>query len=101
MDFSPPSCSRRSSRRPVRISANSVRSLASKLKQKIRKAASAEKGKFRSFVRACLNNYIKDELSKHNAQMRGGRIPHQSVDESDEDGRPLVEPVSTDASADK
>src|SRR6185503_11577468 len=75
--------------------------LASKLQQKILKAASADKGKFRSFVRACLNNYIKDELSKHNAQMRGGRIPHQSVDESDEDGRPLVEPVSADASADK
>ena len=75
--------------------------LASKLEHKILKAAEQTKGKFRAFVRTCLNNYVKDELSKLNARMRGGGVLHQSVDESDEDGRPLVEPASPDASADQ
>ncbi len=75
--------------------------LASKLQQQILKTVTPDKGKFRSFVLVCLANYVKDELGKCNAEMRGGLKPHYSIEETDEEGRPIVEPVGADPSADE
>ena len=75
--------------------------LASKLQQQILKTVTPDKGKFRSFVLTCLNNYVKDELDKGNAGMRGGLKPHHSIDETDEEGRPIVEPIHADPGADE
>ena len=72
-----------------------------KLQQNVLKAVNREKGKFRSFVRTCLNNYVRDEVARRTAGIRGGGVPHVAVDETDDDGRPLVEPRSAEAAADE
>jgi DNA-directed RNA polymerase specialized sigma24 family protein len=72
-----------------------------KLPQQVLQTVSREKGKFRTFVLACLKNYVNDEVTKRNAAMRGGGIEHRSIDETDEKGLAVVEPLSTDAGADE
>jgi RNA polymerase sigma-70 factor (ECF subfamily) len=53
------------------------------------------KGKFRSFLLACLENYVHNERDKERAEKRGGGKPHFPIDTSgaEEDyGRQLPEP---------
>jgi DNA-directed RNA polymerase specialized sigma24 family protein len=75
--------------------------LAFKLPQQILKTVTPEKGKFRSFVRICLKNYASDEVAKRQAAIRGGGLAHQSVDEVNEQGQSVVEPLSVEARADE
>jgi RNA polymerase sigma-70 factor (ECF subfamily) len=72
-----------------------------KFQHYVLKAVNPDKGKFRSFVRTCLNNYVRDEVARRMAAVRGGGMLHQPVEELDEQGRTLVDLVSTEASADE
>jgi len=72
-----------------------------KLPQQVLNAVTPNKGKFRSFVKTCLKNYVIDELTKRNAAVRGGGIEHQSVNETDEQGQPVVDLLSANAGADE
>jgi hypothetical protein len=51
------------------------------------------RGKFRSFLLACLNNYVGDERDKQLAQKRGGGIEIISMDVSDTEQRYGVNPT--------
>ena len=51
------------------------------------------KGKFRSFLLACLNNYVRNEWEKEQAQKRGGGVEVISIDVSDTERRYGVNPV--------
>jgi RNA polymerase sigma-70 factor (ECF subfamily) len=51
------------------------------------------KGKFRSFLVACLKNYLRNELDKTKTRRRGGRQMVISLDEADAEGRYGREPV--------
>jgi|WetSurMetagenome_2_1015567.scaffolds.fasta_scaffold339480_1 RNA polymerase sigma factor (sigma-70 family) len=42
-----------------------------------------DEGRFRSFLLACLRNFMKDEWRKENAQKRGGGAAILSIDETD------------------
>ena len=53
------------------------------------------KGKFRSFLLACLNNYVRNEWDKERSQKRGGGGPGISIDLSDAEQRYGVAPVDT------
>ena len=53
------------------------------------------KGKFRSFLLACLNNYVRNEWDKEQSQKRGGGVEAISIDVSDTEQRYGVTPVDT------
>lgn len=50
-----------------------------------------QKGRFRTFVNACLANFLRDEHSRVTAKKRGSGLLPASLHETDEDGRPLFE----------
>lgn len=50
-----------------------------------------ERGRFRSFLRVCLKNYVADQIDKQKAQRRGGDAQVQSMQETDEGGHPMLE----------
>ena len=59
-----------------------------------------DKGRFRTFLLNCLQNYVRDQIDKANTLKRGeGKAP-DSLDETDADGKPLRTPASNAASAD-
>lgn len=45
-----------------------------------------EKGRFRSFLLACLRNHLRDEIDRQQAARRGGGRPVLSLDERDTNG---------------
>lgn len=47
---------------------------------------SPEKGRFRTWLLACLKNHLRDEWKKRQTQRRGGGAPHQSLDEEPPEG---------------
>lgn len=53
------------------------------------------KGKFRSFLLACLNNYVRNEWDKERAIKRGHGVEVVSIDVSDTEQRYGVTPVDT------
>jgi RNA polymerase sigma-70 factor (ECF subfamily) len=55
-------------------------------------AADRERGRFRSFVLACVKNFIGKEWDRRHAQKRGGGAQHCSLEELTEDGA-VHEPV--------
>lgn len=50
------------------------------------------KGKFRSFLRVAMSNYLNNERDRRLRAKRGGGIPHVSIDFRDAEGRYLNEP---------
>jgi RNA polymerase sigma-70 factor (ECF subfamily) len=75
--------------------------LASKLRQHFLRNINPGKGKFRSFVLVCLDRYATDELQKCNAAIRGGGKPRPALEERDERGQAIIEPVSAEPGADE
>jgi RNA polymerase sigma factor (sigma-70 family) len=53
---------------------------------------SAEHGKFRAFLLACLKHFLANEWDKANRQKRGGGIQHLSLDWQDADRRYQLDP---------
>lgn len=51
-----------------------------------------EKGRFRAFVRECVKNFLRDRHAEASAAKRGGGVQPASLDEVDEEGRPVIEP---------
>ena len=51
------------------------------------------KGRFRSFLLACLKNLLANEWNRARCQKRGGGVPLFSLDEGAAEGRYLLEPV--------
>jgi RNA polymerase sigma-70 factor (ECF subfamily) len=54
------------------------------------------KGKFRSFLLACLQNYVQNERDKEQTLKRGGGYELLSLDLSDAEHRAAPEPVTAD-----
>lgn len=65
------------------------------LDRKVLGRAHKERGRFRSFLLACLNHFLNDEWDRKNAWKRGGRHQTFSLDEGDAETRYLQEPVDT------
>jgi RNA polymerase sigma factor (sigma-70 family) len=59
-----------------------------------------DKGRFRTFLLHCLKNYLGDQRDKSAAQKRGGGRSLGSLDETDENGRPLLDPADGDPAPD-
>jgi RNA polymerase sigma-70 factor (ECF subfamily) len=57
-------------------------------------AADRTKGRFRNFLLTALKHFLADERRKTGAAKRGGGQAPLSLDETDDDGRPLHEPAS-------
>jgi RNA polymerase sigma-70 factor (ECF subfamily) len=53
---------------------------------------SPDKGRFRTFIRRCIANFLHDVHDKASAQKRGGGQTPLSLDHVDEDGRSLLDP---------
>lgn len=64
------------------------------------KGVTPDRGKFRSWLLASLQNFQRNERDRRNAQKRGGDQPHVSLDLRDGEGRYLAEPKH-DLSPDK
>jgi len=54
-------------------------------------ALAPEKGKFRSFLLSCLNNFVRDEVSRRNAQRRGAGQQIASLDEVSDSGKLVIQ----------
>jgi len=50
-------------------------------------------GKFRSFLLACLKNYLSNERDRASAQRRGGGLPMLRLDAGEAETRYLIEPA--------
>jgi DNA-directed RNA polymerase specialized sigma24 family protein len=64
------------------------------LRREFLRAVDPSKGRFRTFIQACVTNFIRDELDKANAAKRGGGQETHSLDETDEDGQRLIDPLA-------
>ncbi len=62
--------------------------------------ADPRRGRFRSFLLTSLKHYLCGVWRRGQAEIRGGRARFVSVDQTDEEGRPSVEP-STDETPDR
>jgi DNA-directed RNA polymerase specialized sigma24 family protein len=62
------------------------------LRRDFLRAVDPSKGRFRTFIQACVTNFIRDERDKATAAKRGGGQEAQSLDETDEEGRRLIDP---------
>ena len=60
-----------------------------------------EGGRFRAFLLASLRNHLCDEYDKANAIKRGGGVPPDSLDRTNEHGQPVHAPPSPTRSADE
>jgi RNA polymerase sigma-70 factor (ECF subfamily) len=58
------------------------------------------KGRFRTFIQACIVNFIRDERDRHGAAKRGGGQAVHSLDETGADGCRLHEPPAPSAQLD-
>ena len=62
------------------------------LRRDFLRSVNPNKGRFRTFIQACITNFIRDELDKANAAKRGGGQEIQSLDETDAEGHRLLDP---------
>lgn len=58
-------------------------------------AVRPERGRFRSFLYACVKHFLANERDRARALKRGGGKPLISLDREAEDGRPCLEPVES------
>ena len=63
------------------------------LEKEYLKAASREKGRFRTFLLVALKRYIANEWDRQHAKRRGGFAPILSIDQEAAEGRFTCEPV--------
>jgi DNA-directed RNA polymerase specialized sigma24 family protein len=70
------------------------------LEKKYLRDVHPERGRFRSFLLACLNHFLAKEWRRGQAQKRGGGRPHFSLDQELAEGRYRTEPSDV-ASPDK
>jgi RNA polymerase sigma factor (sigma-70 family) len=59
-----------------------------------------EKGRFRTFLLACLKNHLKDEHDKRTSAKRGAGQLEASLDDTDEESQAIHQPASGGASPD-
>jgi RNA polymerase sigma-70 factor (ECF subfamily) len=57
------------------------------------KRVAPEHGRFRTFIKTCIGNFLRDEHVRASAQKRGGGQTPESLDATDEDGHRLVDPA--------
>jgi RNA polymerase sigma factor (sigma-70 family) len=57
-----------------------------------------DKGRFRTFIRRCLEYFLRDQFVRANAEKRGGGETPLSLDHTDEDGNPLLDPAGPEVS---
>ena len=57
------------------------------LERKLVRKVDREKGRFRTFLLACLRNYLTDEARREGAQKRGGKMVVVPIDEDDAEER--------------
>jgi RNA polymerase sigma-70 factor (ECF subfamily) len=62
------------------------------------KQVSPQHGRFRTFVKTCIKNFLRDQHVKAAAAKRGGGNVPISLDETDEDGNPLVDATAPNTS---
>jgi RNA polymerase sigma-70 factor (ECF subfamily) len=60
-----------------------------------------ERGRFRSFLLTAIQNYMADQWRRSSAEIRGGGRSPDSLDEVDEDGRPVREAPSREVAPDR
>ena len=58
------------------------------------KQVGPENGRFRTFIKTCLGNFLRDQHIRATAIKRGGGQTPASLDETDEDGHRLLDPAS-------
>ena len=60
-----------------------------------------KKGRFRTFLLACLRNYVRDQRDRDMAVKRGAGEPVQSLGETDQEGQSLYEPATAEPAPDE
>jgi RNA polymerase sigma factor (sigma-70 family) len=58
---------------------------------------SPELGLFRTFVKTCIHNFLRDQYVRDSAAKRGGGQAVRSLDETDEEGQPILNPPGSGA----
>jgi RNA polymerase sigma factor (sigma-70 family) len=53
-----------------------------------------EHGRFRTFIKACIANFLRDQHDHDSAKKRNSGDVPRSLDETDDDGNPLLEPAA-------
>ncbi|MBL9138684.1 MAG: hypothetical protein JNK85_22635 [Verrucomicrobiales bacterium] len=56
--------------------------------------ASREKGRFRTYIKACVQHFLNDQRDREEAAKRGRRHQAGSLDETDEEGNPRYTPAA-------
>lgn len=64
-------------------------------------SVSPDKGRFRSFLRASLRNFLNEDLKRRRAEKRGSGKSPDSLNETDDEGAALREPQDPGATADR
>lgn len=67
------------------------------LKRDFLREVGPEKGRFRTFIRGCLKNFLADQHDRATAQKRGGGAEPLSLHQTDEDGNPILDPAAETA----
>lgn len=63
------------------------------IEKRVLRRIQRDKGRFRTYLLTALQNHLRDQRDKACAQKRGGGLDVASLDETDEEGAPLREPV--------
>ncbi|MCP5521843.1 MAG: sigma-70 family RNA polymerase sigma factor [Verrucomicrobiales bacterium] len=58
------------------------------------KDVSPDKGRFRTFIKRCVGNFLRDRHVRESALKRGGGQVPLSLDQTDEDGRRMLDPAA-------
>lgn len=61
------------------------------------KQVGPDHGRFRTFIKACIKNFLRDQHVHKTAQKRGGGQAVASLDETDDDGNNVLEPAGSAA----
>lgn len=64
------------------------------------KKVNADQGRFRTFIKVCIKNFLRDQHVRETAKKRGSGQAALSIDETDEEGRRLLEPAGATPSPD-
>ena len=71
------------------------------IKRDFLKDVSPEKGRFRTFVRVCIRHFLVDDAKRRLAEKRGSGLEPRSLQETDLDGNPMLDPADTGATPDQ
>ena len=72
--------------------------IANFLRRDFLKHVSPDQGRFRTFVKRCIRNFLRDIHTEESAKKRGGGEVPLSLDVSDDDGSRLIDPADAPAS---